>query len=90
MDETVMNSPELHTARTYRPIGSFGNIPVVGRWLFRFLPPDAHAKMNLDAASRDPLFAYAFSAAVKRTVYEYTETQRLINNSNYLYLFTGR
>jgi hypothetical protein len=78
MDPSLLHSPELHTVRSYRPFGSLGNIPVVGKWLFRFLPTDAHARMCLDSAASGPLFEYAFYAAIKRTVYEYQETKRAI------------
>lgn len=93
MDQSLLNSPELHTTRTYRPLGSLGNLPVIGRWLFPFLPEDAHARMCLDSEANGPLFEYAFTAAVKRTVYEYQETERAIKNyglGEYLDLFLNQ
>ncbi len=77
MDPAFLNSPELHTVRTYRPLGTLANLPIVGRWLFPLLPEDAHARMCLDSNASGPLFEYACSAAVKRTIYEYHETERL-------------
>jgi hypothetical protein len=74
LDPTLLANPKLHTARAYRPIGTFGNLPFVGHWLFPFLPADAHAKMNLDGPARGPLFVYAFAAATKRTIYEFNKT----------------
>jgi hypothetical protein len=93
LDPSLLNSPHLHTVRTYRPLGSLGNIPVVGRWLFRFLPVDAHARMCLDSPANGPLFEYAFNAAVKRTAYEYEETERAIKRGGvgeYLNLFLNQ
>jgi hypothetical protein len=78
MDWALLKSPELHTVRPYRPMGSLGNIPVVGRWLFPFLPVDAHARMCLDSESSGPLFEYAYHAAFHRTQYEYREMERVI------------
>lgn len=91
LEQSLMSSSKLHTVRTYRPLGSLGNVPIFGRWLFPYLPADAHAKMNLDTDSRGPLFAYALAAAKKRTLYEFKETVILINSSgksNLLGLFT--
>jgi hypothetical protein len=82
LDPVLLDSARLHTARTYRPLGTLGNLPGVGRWLFPFLPDDAHAKMNLDSVSKGPLFVYAFAAAVKRTRYEFSAVREAIQHSS--------
>lgn len=82
LDPAILDSPKLYTARAYRSVGTLGNLPVVGRWLCPFLPPDAHARMNLDGAGRGPLFAYAFTAATKRTAYEFNKTITAIQQTS--------
>jgi hypothetical protein len=73
LDEGLLQNPGLHTCRAYRPLGIPAHVPLLDRWLLPFLPPDAHAQMNLDRPSRGPLFPYALAAAKKRTLYEYQE-----------------
>ena len=71
LDAGIMESPALHSGRPHMPFGVLSFVPGVGKWAERRLPPDSHARMNLDSAARGPGFEYAFHAAVKRTLHEY-------------------
>lgn len=69
LEEDLLVSPELHTARLYYPqeLLSFIPFPGIGTLMSRILPPDSHTRMNLDGPERGGLFAYAFAAARART-----------------------
>lgn len=43
-------------------------IPVISRMIKPLMPLDSHAQMNLDGPDTGPLFAYAYWAALKRSV----------------------
>jgi hypothetical protein len=69
LDEDLLVSSELHTARLYYPqeLISFIPIPGMATLMARILPPDSHTRMNLDGPQRGRLFPYAFAAARART-----------------------
>ena len=71
LDPAIMESPALHSGRPHMPFGILSFVPAIGKWVDRLLPPDSHARMNLDSAARGPAFEYAYHGAVKRTRYEY-------------------
>ena len=71
LDAGIMESPALHSGRPHMPFGVLSFVPGIGKWVDRMLPPDSHARMNLDSAARGPDFEYAFHAAAMRTVHEY-------------------
>jgi len=71
LDAGIMESPALHSGRPHMPFGVLSFVPGIGKWADRMLPPDSHARMNLDSAGRGPGFEYAYHAAVKRTLHEY-------------------
>jgi hypothetical protein len=73
-DDRLLNGPDLRSGKIYWPIEPISWIPWIGRLVLPLLPHDSHAWMNLDSPARGPAFAYAFSAAVKRTRYEYELT----------------
>ena len=73
-DEVLLRGADLRSGKIYWPFEPFSWIPGVGWLVIRFLPRDSHAWMNLDSPARAPGFAYAFSAAVQRTRYEYELT----------------
>jgi hypothetical protein len=73
-DGDLLHSPDLHSGKVYWPIEPLTWIPVIGKIFIPLLPRDSHAWMNLDTPERGALFAYAFSAAVKRTRFEYERT----------------
>ena len=74
LDESLLHSPELRSGRIYLPLEPLSWIPGLSRLVLPLLPRDSHAWMNLDAPGRGPKYPYAFSAAVKRTRYEYEQT----------------
>jgi len=75
LDETLLKHPDLRSGKIYWPLEPFSWIPGLGRIVIPLLPRDSHAWMNLDSPARGPGFAYAFAAAVKRTLYEYQQTE---------------
>lgn len=75
-DEELLRSPSLHSGKAYLPLGVLSFIPGFGRLVQPLFPADSHARMNLDSASRGPLFEFAFEAAVKRTRDEYNIVAR--------------
>ena len=81
LEDALLQNPGLYTCRAYRPLGVLAHVPLLDRWTLPFLPPDAHAHMNLDKISRGPLFPYALAAAKKRTLYEYQEIVSRLNEA---------
>jgi hypothetical protein len=71
MDEALVENPSLRSGKSYLPFGALSFVPVLGHLILPLLPPDSHARMNLDSAERGRLFEYAFQAASKRTRLEY-------------------
>ena len=86
--DELIHSPELHSGKLYYPLGVLSFIPVVKRFVFPLLPADSHAHMHLDSPERGKRFAYAFEAAVKRTVVEFESTAAGLSNSQ-IFLFCG-
>jgi hypothetical protein len=74
LDEALLKDPDLRSGKIYWPFEPFSWIPGLARIVVPLLPRDSHAWMNLDSPARGPGFAYAFAAAVKRTLYEYQLT----------------
>jgi len=73
MDELV-HSPNLHSGKLYYPWEVLAFVPGIKRFVIPLLPADSHAHMHLDSPARGERFAYAFEAAVKRTLYEFDKT----------------
>jgi len=73
-DAGLLEGPELRSGKIYWPFEPLSWIPWVGRLIIPHLPPDSHARMNLDSPDRGPGFVYAYAAAVKRTIREYELT----------------
>lgn len=71
LDPVVLDSPSLHSGKTYYPLEFLDFIPSLHPLALRLLPHDSHAWMNLDGPERGPLFAYALCAARKRSSYEF-------------------
>ena len=89
LDPALLASPDLHTVRSYPPLGYLANLPLLGRSVFPFLPPDAHGRMSLDASWSGPLFPYAMAAATRRSVYEFNKTLELIGEAPLINSFVG-
>jgi hypothetical protein len=67
----LITHPRLFTARSILLLEFLGMIPLLGKILTPFFPPDTHIRMNLDQPASGPLFSYAFVAARKRTEKEF-------------------
>ncbi len=67
-DLRILRDSRLRSGRLYYPLEALSFIPWIGRLVVPFLPPDAHAHMNLDGPERGPLFNYAMQAARKHTL----------------------
>jgi len=74
LDGNLLKDPDLRSGKIYWPFEPFSWIPGLGRLIVPLLPHDSHAWMNLDSPARGPAFAYAFTAAIKRTRHEYNLT----------------
>lgn len=64
----ITGSSRLVAARVYYPLEALTVFPGLVPALQRRLPPDSHANMNLDYPGRGPLFEFAMSAALQRTI----------------------
>jgi hypothetical protein len=73
-DDSLMMEPDLRSGKIYWPVEPLTWIPGLGRLLIPLIPRDSHAWMNLDSPAQGPAFAYAFTAAVKRTRDEFELT----------------
>jgi hypothetical protein len=80
LDPAIISHPDLHSGRLYYPWEALSFLGLESL-MRRLLPPDSHTRMNLDSPKRGPLFAYAFSAAVKRTIYEYEQLSEELSNN---------
>ncbi len=70
LDEDILFSKDLRSGNIYFPLDLLVYIPFIKDWAMQRIPPDSHARMNLDSPGRGPLFPYAIKAAVKRTRHE--------------------
>ncbi len=68
--DELIHSPDLRSGKLYYPFEILAFLPLVKDFVIPLLPKDSHAHMNLDSPERGTRFAYAFEAAVKRTVSE--------------------
>ena len=71
VQKNLIQSPSLHSGKLYLPMDLLYFIPFLRKLSLALSPSDSHAKMNLDSPKQGQRFAYAHSAAVKRTVYEF-------------------
>ena len=70
LDELILSNSQLRSGKLYYPLEILSFIPFIRKIVIPLLPRDSHAWMNLDSPASGEKFAYAFSAAVKRTVTE--------------------
>jgi len=82
IDNSIINNPDFHSAKTYLPLDYFALIPKLGTIFKNLLPKDSHAWMNLDSPESGKPFRWAFHAAVKRTHYEYTEIIKIVQKKD--------
>lgn len=78
LEASLLKSPMLHTGRIYFPIDLLYFVPFMRNIALTLAPPDSHARMNLDSARQGARFAYARSAAIKRTLHEYELLQKIL------------
>jgi hypothetical protein len=76
LDRGLIENPELRSGKLYYPLELLSFIPSLKKAVLPLMPPDSHARMNIDGPERGPLFPYVFEAAVKRTCFEFKETTR--------------
>ena len=74
LDQSILAGPDLRSGKIYWPLEPMSWIPIMKRFILPLIPRDSHAWMNLDTPDCGPKFAYAFSAAVKRTRHEFDLT----------------
>lgn len=83
LDPGLLSNPRLRSGRLYFPWEVLAFVPLIKHIVIPLLPRDSHAWMNIDAPNR-PGYAYAESAAVRRTRHEFFQTvqewpQNLVN-----------
>ncbi|HBG74433.1 MAG: hypothetical protein A2X25_14030 [Chloroflexi bacterium GWB2_49_20] len=71
MDDLILSGSKLKSGKLYYPFEILSFVPLIKNFIIPLLPRDSHAWMNLDSPASGKKFAYAFSAAVKRTVVEF-------------------
>lgn len=87
LNESLLTSPNLRSGKLYYPFEALSFIPGIKEWAIARLPKDSHAHMNLDSPERGENFAYAYAAAVKRTIYEYEKVVAALD-PNLVIVFT--
>lgn len=66
-DQEIFNHPDLMSGKNYGFFEYVALIPLLTKVITPLMPPDSHAKMNLDGPDSGPGFEFAFWAAIKRT-----------------------
>ena len=66
-DPKIINHPDLTSGKNYGLSEFFALLPVISRLILPLMPPDSHARMNLDQPSSSQNFYYAYWAALKQT-----------------------
>lgn len=72
-DPEIINHPQLQSGKNYGLIEFLSMLPVISNLIIQLMPPDSHARMNLDGPSSSPKFSYAYWAALKRTKKAYEQ-----------------
>ncbi len=89
LDENIINSKDLYTAKVYFPLEALTYFPILRPLLRPMLPKDSHANMHLDSPDRGAKFPYAMEAALQRTVYEYDKVIKRLS-TNHTNKFQGK
>jgi hypothetical protein len=84
----ALTDPRLYSGRLYYPLEALCFIPALQPVVLPWIPRDSHAWMHKDDPSR-PDFAYAYSAAVKRSALEFQNIIQLLPASQVI-VFTGQ
>jgi hypothetical protein len=88
VDQSVLYNSRLLSGHIYYPWEVLCYLPLVGRIIRDWLPKDSHAWMNLDSPKQGLLFQFAYTAAMKRTKYEYGVIEKMVSPSA-IKSFTG-
>ena len=81
-DPIILNHPIFGSGKNYGLIEFIALVPGLSRLIKPLMPPDSHAKMNLDSPSSGTHFAYAYWAALKQTCAVYDDIiQHLISRN---------
>lgn len=67
-DEHLLTHEKLISGKNYGVIEFLAMLPGIKKLILPLMRDDSHAKMNLDGPESNPLFKYAYHAAVKRTL----------------------
>lgn len=93
-DNVIMNHPDLRSGKNYGLLELMATTKGLSKIFFPLIPPDSHAKMNLDGPDISPLFEYAYWAALKQTQQVAHEILGNLGNNNVgqgkIRLFTGK
>ncbi len=74
----LIASPNLHSGKIYLPMDALYFIPFLRKFALALLPRDSHGWMNLDSPKQGERFAYARTAAVKRTEHEFDILKKIL------------
>jgi hypothetical protein len=89
LDERILTNPHFRSGKLYYPLELLSFIPWIKELVIPLLPRDSHAWMNLDSPARGEKFAYAFSAAVKRTVIELEIIKEKLPSETFIRFING-
>jgi len=78
-ERSIFHHPDLKSGKNYGVIEFIVMLPILSTLMSPLMPPDSHARMNLDSPSQNKDFAYAYWAAYKATRNAY---QNLIQDLN--------
>jgi hypothetical protein len=81
LDPRLLRHPALASGFIYLPGELLSFFPALRPLARRLLPPDSHARMNLDTPAAGPLFAYSLVAARQRTQAEFDRTLAAIGEA---------
>ena len=78
VQKDLIESPKIHSGKIYFPMDVLYFVPFLRKVSLALLPHDSHGRMNLDSPKQGPRFAYARTAAVKRTQYEFEILEKIL------------
>jgi len=82
LDPKIIKNPNFHSHIAYFPLDFIGLLPGMAKRVKVHLPLDSHANMNLDSPESGENFHWAYHAALKRTIQEFSNLKDTIVNKN--------
>jgi hypothetical protein len=79
-DPDIFYHTDLKSGINYGLIELFAMFPLISGWVKTWMPPDSHARMNLDSPSSGPEFEFAYWAALKASVTAFEQLTQHMNS----------